>query len=201
MKKLNSEEVKALLAAIDDLIDIKLLIRKIVPNYNLTEKTYKSFISKLESLNQKLKPIFSEHLSIKDMMAIETSQDMISTILELVKNNMIVLISANSSKKKLKTIGIDPRNLIVSGGPLFIEDYKIINPNLSENALENIKKKCKRLINQLQNEDWSKNNLIFIYEKENPTDLLILNKLDRISNIIGKELKTFELDSWKNLED
>lgn len=201
MKKLNSEEVKALLAAIDDLIDIKLLIREIVPNYNLNEKTYKSFITKLESLHHKLKPIFSEYLSDQDMMSIETSEDVKNIILDLAKNNMIVLISANSSKKKLKNLGVDPRNVIVSGGPLFIEDYKVINPNLSEKALENIKKKCDRLIKQLENEDWSKNNLIFIYEKKNPTDLLILNKLDRISNIIGKNLKTFGLDSWKNLEN
>lgn len=201
MKKLNSEEVKALLTAIDDLIDIKLLIREIVPNYNLNEKTYKSFITKLESLHHKLKPIFSEYLNDEDMMLIETSEDVKNIILDLAKNNMIVLISANSSKKKLKNLGVDPRNVIVSGGPLFIEDYKVINPNLSENALENIKKKCDRLITQLENEDWSKNNLIFIYEKKNPTDLLILNKLDRISNIIGKNLKTFGLDSWKNLEN
>lgn len=201
MKKLNSEEVKALIAAIDDLIDIKLLIREIVPNYNLNEKTYKSFITKLESLHHKLKPIFSEYLSDEDMMLLETSKDVKNIILDLAKNNMIVLISANSSKKKLKNLGVDPRNVIVSGGPLFIEDYKVINPNLSENALENIKKKCDRLIKQLENEDWSKNNLIFIYEKKNPTDILILNKLDRISNIIGKNLKTFGLDSWKNLEN
>lgn len=201
MKKLNSEEVKALLAAIDDLIDIKLLIREIVPNYNLNEKTYISFITKLESLHHKLKPIFSEYLSDEDMMSIETSEDVKNIILDQAKNNMIVLISANSSKKKLKNLGVDPRNVIVSGGPLFIEDYKVINPNLSEKALENIKKKCDRLTTQLENEDWGKNNLIFIYEKKNPTDLLILNKLDRISNIIGKNLKTFGLDSWKNLEN
>ena len=84
---------------------------------------------------------------------------------------------------------------------MFVEDYKIINPNLSENAFENIKKKCKRLVNQLQNIDWSRNNLVFIYEKENPTDKLTFNKQERISTIIGKELKTFELNSWKDLED
>ncbi len=201
MKKLNSEEVKALLAAIDDLIDIKLLIRKIVPNYNLDEPIYKTFISKIETLHQKLRPIFSDYLNIENTTHKKSSEDLKKAILNIVKDNMIVLISANSSKKKLINIGIDPRNLVVSGGPLFLEDYKIVNPNLSDQALVNIKKKCERLINQLENEDWSKKDSIFLYEKENPTDLLILNKIDRISNIIGKKMKTFELNSWKDLEN
>ncbi|MFX1340570.1 MAG: DUF2100 domain-containing protein [Promethearchaeota archaeon] len=200
MKKLYSEEVKALLTAIDDLIDIKIIIRKTVPNYNLNEVVYKSFLSNLKALYQKLNPIFSAYLSDEDMRVIEPSEDLKNKILDLVKSNTIILISANSSKKKLKNIGIDPRNLIVSGGPLFIEDYTIINPNLSEKALENIKKKCERLINQLANEDWSKRDIIFIFEKENPTDILILNKLDKISHIIGKKFKIFELNSWKDLE-
>ncbi|MFX1452683.1 MAG: DUF2100 domain-containing protein [Promethearchaeota archaeon] len=201
MKKLNSEEVKAVLAAIDDLIDIKLLIRKIVPNYHLNEEIYESFISKLESLRHKLTPLFLKYLSNDDIIEKETSEDIKSEILNLAKKEMMILISANSSKKKLKNMGVDPRILIASGGPLAIEDYKIINPNLSENALKNIEKKCNRLINQLRNEDWSKNNLIFIYEKENPTDLLILNKLDKISSIIGKKVKIIGLDSWKILDD
>jgi hypothetical protein len=45
MKKLNSEQVKALLTAIEDLIDIKLLIREIVPNYNLDDVKYELFTS------------------------------------------------------------------------------------------------------------------------------------------------------------
>ncbi len=201
MKNLNSEEVKALLAAIDDLIDIKVIIREIVPNYNLSETMYQTFLSKLESLHQKLKPVFSAYLSTENKRVYEDSEDIKSTLLKLVKNNMKILISANSSKKKLKSIGIDPRNIIVSGGPLSVEDYKIVNPNLSEKALENINKKCKSLIRQLDNENWSNYNLTFIYEKENISDTLIIKKIDIISNIIGKKVNTFELKSWDDLEN
>ena len=200
MKNLNSEEIKALLAAIDDLIDIKIIIREIVPNYNLSEAMYKNFLSKLESLQQKLKPVFSAYLNTEDKSRFEDSEDIKKKLLELVKNNMKILISANSSKKKLKSIGIDPRHIIVSGGPLVVDDYKIVNPNLSEKALENINKKCQSLIRQLKNENWSNYNLIFIHEKENITDTLILKKINIISNIIGKKVNTFELKAWNNLE-
>ncbi|TFG27532.1 MAG: DUF2100 domain-containing protein [Promethearchaeota archaeon] len=201
MKTLISEKVKAILAAIDDLIDIKLLIRDIAPNYHLSEKNYKEFISKIESLHNKLAPFFSEYLNDSESHSKKSSENIENLIFDLIKSNKVVLISANASKKKLKNFGLDPRNLIVSGGPLFPEDYKMVNPNLSDSAFINIKKKCKRIVNELKNIDWSNKNLVFLYEKANPTDLLILDKIERISNIIGSSIETVELISWKNLDN
>lgn len=195
-KRIKFEEVKALLTAIDDLIEIKLLIRKSVPNYNLNESSNNQFISLLKSLQKKLVPIFSKYL--KDDIS---TKEIKKSILELMNAGKIALISANSSKKKLKSIGVDPRSLIVSGGPLFFEDYKIINPNLPVKALQGIKKKCDRLINQIKSKNWREKDLIFIYEKENPTDKLILNRTEEISNLIGKKVITFKIKSWKYLDD
>jgi hypothetical protein len=130
----------------------------------------------------------------------KSPKELKSMILEMINDRQIALITANSLKKKLKNIGVDPRNLIVSGGPLFLEDYQIVNPNLSDEALESIKKKCERLLEQIKNEDWERKNLIFIYEKNNPTDLLILDKLEKISKLIGKEVQIFEIESWNILD-
>ncbi len=199
---INSEEVKSLLAAIEDLLDIKLLIRKIVPDYDLNEELNEKFISLLFSLQKKLQPIFSKYLKQDDKISSKKKSifKLKENIKEIMERDDIILISANSSKKKIKNLGFNPQNLIVSGGPLFIEDYKIINPNITNIALQGIKKKCERLTNQLKDENWKKKDLIFIYEKENPTDKLILKKLDEISNIIGKKIKTIEIKSWKALD-
>ena len=199
---INSEEVKSLLAAIEDLLDIKLLIRKIVPDYDLNEELNEKFISLLFSLQKKLQPIFSKYLKQDDKISSKKKSifKLKENIKEIMERDDIILISANSSKKKIKNLGFNPQNLIVSGGPLFIEDYKIINPNITNIALQGIKKKCERLTNQLKDENWKKKDLIFIYEKENPTDKLILKKLDEISNIIGKKIKPIEIKSWKALD-
>ena len=199
---INSEEVKSLLAAIEDLLDIKLLIRKIVPDYDLNEELNEKFISLLFSLQKKLQPIFSKYLKQDDKISSKKKSifKLKENIKEIMERDDIILISANSSKKKIKNLGFNPQNLIVSGGPLFIEDYKIINPNITNIALQGIKKKCERLTNQLKDENWKKKDLIFIYEKENPTDKLILKKLDEIYNIIGKKIKTIEIKSWKALD-
>ena len=97
-------------------------------------------------------------------------------------------------------MGINPQYLIVSGGPLFIEDYKEINPSIPNNAIPGIEKKCERLLNQLKNEKWDNKELFFIYETNNATDKLILNRLEEISKLIGKQIKTIEINSWKDLD-
>ncbi len=194
---MNSNEVHALLTALDDLIEIKILIRKSVPKYNLDEIMQKEFQTKLNSLYTKLNPIFKKYL-VED-----NSIDHFNVLKESLTNQLTInyaLISSNSSKKRLKNIGIDPRHLIVSGGPIFFEDYKIINPKLTDKALEDIKRKCERILNIIENEDWRNKNLFFIYEKENPTDNLILNRLEDLTKIIGKKVKIIEIRDWKDFD-
>ncbi len=199
---MNSEEVKVLMAAFDDLVDIKFLIRKIVPNYELDDLMTKEFILSLTSLEQKLRPIFSKYLKQESSLEIEDTKKIVKkTILEAISNNNIILISANSSKKRLKSMGIDPRQLIVSGGPLFVEDYKVVNPNLPDSALPNLKKKCERVLNELKHEKWADKELVFVHEKENMADKLILNKLENISKEINKNIKTIDVGSWDTLEE
>jgi len=199
---MNSEEIRALLAAFDDLVDIKILIRKIVPGYELDNTLNEELTLLLSNLKEKLQPLFSKYVKQEIALITGDSKKAIkNTLLEAISNDNIVLISSNSSKKKLKSLGIDPRRLIVTGGPLFMEDYKVVNPNLPDKALPNLKKKCERVFNELKHEKWGNNELIFLYDKENATDKLILNKLDKISNLIKKEIKSIDVGSWTMLDD
>ncbi|MHA1438288.1 MAG: DUF2100 domain-containing protein [Promethearchaeota archaeon] len=189
-----------MLSVIDDLIEIKHLIRKTVPNYDLKGNLQNEFYRIIKTLYFKLQPIFSNYLKIEEFEESLTSRkNLKEKIINYLKNN-IALISANSYKKKLKNIGINPQNLIVTGGPLFLDDYKTINPNLPENTLHNLKKKIERIIFQLKSEDWTNKELFFIFDPQNITDKLILAKLEDLSFLIGKNIKTIEIKSWKDLE-
>jgi len=200
-QKIKIENIKTLLSAIDNLIDIKTIIRKTVPTYELNEELENQFISSLKTLHNKLNPFFSKYLQINaNSMATSPSASIKEKIIELANQKNLFLISANSSKKALKNVGIDPRFIIVSGGPLFSEDYTVVNPSLSENILIGIKSKCERIINQLKSEDWTKKDLVFIFEKENITDKLILKRAEQISKIIGKNVVLVGLGSWNELE-
>lgn len=195
---MKSEEVKALIEALDDLIELKTLFRKTAPTYKLDEGLETIFLSLLKSLSQKLQPIFKTYL--KDDHSEDSNKKVKERILEVLNAGNYALISSSSSKKKLKSIGIDPRNLIVSGGPLFFEDYKKINPNLPEKALIGIKKKCENLINEVKNLDLSKKGLFLITEANNPTDQLIRERIGDFSALVGKFINQLILDSWKDLD-
>ena len=200
--KIKSEEVKSILAAIDDLIEIKILIRKITPEYNLNDTLSRIFIEKLADLHKNLKPLFSKYLKEDNISKTKQSiYQLKEDIKAIIKSGNFGLVSANSSKKKLKTIGFDPRLLIVTGGPLFFEDYKKINQNISANAKVSIKKKCERILSQIENINWNQTDLIFIYDSNNTTDKLILNRIDDLSKLIGKKVKTLEISSWNVLDN
>ena len=199
--KIKSEEVKSILAAIDDLIEIKILIRKITPDYNLNDTLNKVFIEKLVDLHKNLQPLFSKYLKEEFILKPKKSINQLKEdIQDIIKRGNFGLVSANSSKKKLKTIGFDPRLLIVTGGPLFFEDYEKVNPNISDNAIISIKKKCERNLSQIENTNWNHKDLIFIYDSNNTTDKLILKRIDDLSKLIGKKVKTLEITSWDVLD-
>jgi len=199
--KIKSEEVKSILAAIDDLIEIKILIRKITPDYNLNDTLNKFFIEKLVDLHKNLQPLLSKYLKEEFILKTKKSINQLKEdIQDIIKNGNFALVSANSSKKKLKTIGFDPRLLIVTGGPLFFEDYNKINQNISDNAIISIKKKCERILTQIETINWNHKDLIFIYDSNNTTDKLILKRIDALSKLIGKKVKTLEITSWNVLD-
>ncbi|MHA1283457.1 MAG: DUF2100 domain-containing protein [Promethearchaeota archaeon] len=198
---MDSKEISSLLSALEDLLEIKSIIRKITPKYNLDDELYDTFIKTLGSLKDKLEPIFSKYVITQKSKAESFNKESFrNEIIQFAEKNNFLLLSSNSAKKKLKNLGIDARNIFVSGGPLEPEDYKKVNPNLPEKALKGIKQKCTRLLNSIKTKNWSKSELYFIYEKDNPTDKLILDKISIISDIIKKDVKTIEIPSWKILD-
>jgi len=177
------------------------LVRQIVPNYNIDEELNKKFHSLLEAMQSKLQPIFSKYLNQHNRSTlVKTKEILINDIKKLSGKTNLFLVSANSSKKKLKNIGIDPRNVIVSGGPLMFEDYKKVNPTIPDNALPGIRKKCDTLLKKIKSTNWQNKELIFIFERKNNTDKIIQEELELISDNIGKEIRVFEIISWKILE-
>ncbi|MFX1556260.1 MAG: DUF2100 domain-containing protein [Promethearchaeota archaeon] len=194
MIKLDSKDVKSLLAAIDDLLEIKILIREVVPNYELDEQLLEKYLFILESLQSKLVPLFLKYLAQNSTTTKKKSkQELINKIKELAGNLNIILVSSNSNKKKLKELGIDPRSIIVSGGPILVKNYLKVNPNISNKILPSIKKKSENLILKLKNLSSEDTDIVFLYDHENKTDKIILEELLEISGLIGKKIISYDI--------
>ncbi|MHA1764180.1 MAG: DUF2100 domain-containing protein [Promethearchaeota archaeon] len=201
--KVDREHVKAILEAIHLLLELKVLIRKSVPNYEFNDKEGKLFSELICSLQDLLEPLFLVYGGSEKRegeIEEEKKKKILLNVEELKTAPNIILISSNTVKKKLKKMGVDPRKLIATGGPFFIEDFKKINPSLTPEALTGIEKKCQNLISQLKREKWDNKDLIFIKEENNPTDNLILERIPDISDIIGKEVKVIKIKSWDMLD-
>ncbi len=197
---LSTEEVNSLLNALNPLIELKLLFRKSTPKYQLNDKMCEEFLTSLKNLKDLLNPVFSKYLAKKYLkQETESIEEKIKKITSLSETRDQVLVSSNSAKKILKALGIDPRDIIVSGGPLFFEDFKLVNPNIPDKVLPSIKKKCERILEELKSIDWKNKELYFIYEKEDIGDSLILDKMNRVEDLINKEVKTIALSSWDDL--
>ena len=196
---LTSFDVKIVLSALEDLLEIKVIFRKIAPNYVFDDLSKEKYLSILSTLNDKIQPIFQKYLT-QNKSEESTIPNEIEFLEQLKREDNIIIVSASSSKKILKKRGFNPLNIIMSGGPLIDEDYKKINPNLSEQSLLGIKKKCLNILNILQSQKAYEKPLIFIFEAQNLTDKIILNELESIIDMIGKKIDIFEIPSWGELE-
>ncbi|MHA1804333.1 MAG: DUF2100 domain-containing protein [Promethearchaeota archaeon] len=200
--KVDREHVKAILEAIHLLLELKVLIRNNVPNYEFDDKEARTFSKLISSLQELLEPLFLAYGRFENMEKEreEAKKEIILNLEDFKTTPNLILISSNAVKKKLKKMGVDPRKLIATGGPFFFEDYKKINPSLTPQAIKSIEKKCQNLINQLKREKWKNKDLIFIQEENNPTDALILERIHDISTLIGKEVKVIKIKSWSLLD-
>jgi hypothetical protein len=176
-----------------------MIIRQITPHYEINDLMKDKYISSLQKLHNRLNPIFSRYLPEEPLKGEKFLEKSRQRILNALAKDDRFLLSSNSAKKVLKDLGADPRNIIVSGGPFFLEDYQKVNPNIPDHALAGIQKKCERLKEELSEETWSDKDLYFIYEQNDIADQLTLEKIDRISKLIGRDVKTIDIKSWDEL--
>jgi hypothetical protein len=198
---INSQEVQAILEAIDILLEIKCLIRNIAPSYQLNATQLKLFDSLLNSLKNQIEPLFSKYIpSNLNGTTERKNNEILLKLKKLIESERYILISASHSKKILKNVGFNPLNIIVSGGPLILKDYLKVNPNLSKKILQGIKRKTINTFNKLKNIAKAGSKITFIYIEKNETDQIILEELSEIKDIIGKDIDLFEIPNWKMLE-
>ncbi|MGC9516531.1 MAG: DUF2100 domain-containing protein [Methanomicrobiales archaeon] len=153
------------------IIDAEEFIYASNPLHNLNEKEAQEFCNKIISIRDNLDSLLSDFGVI--------SGKNVEDDIELLSKNYIFLTTKNSFKKMFNNLGVDVQRIIVVGVPLEIEDMKIINPKIHDNALKPIKKKIEHVKNDIERK----------IEKYNPNNIIMISEADKAGEVLGKRVK------------
>ncbi len=127
---------------ISELIETEEYIYSSRPTHKLNEKESEEFCNKIIDIRSKLDEILADFGVIEK----ESSEEKIKKLSE----DFLILTTKNSFKKSFSKMGVDPQRIIVAGVPLQVEDMKILNPKIPENALQGISKKIEHVKNDIE---------------------------------------------------
>jgi len=115
-------------------------------------------------------------------------------ISELTDNYLIITTKSNF-KKVLSKFNVDPQKIVVAGVPLTLDDMKILNPHLPEQALGSIEKKIGHVQNDIERkkEQFGLENTLVVAENDKAGKILI----ERAQDLYNA--KSISLDGLKDL--
>ena len=176
--KLNDHHLSLISSIFDNSLELKTLVKRTAPFYDLDSPDLENIKTLLINLNKNISSL-SENLQI-DLEAIATAP--ISTE-DLSKH--IIILNSKSIYKKLLSLGLHKNKLVFLSSPLTIEDFKIINPAISQSNIQNFASQIDKNWTLLKNAAASNPNLAFYFVEtpDNPVNKLIKERIVEYFNI------------------
>lgn len=171
-------------SAIDALIAILCEVRAFSPMYNF-DSTFE------EEIRKHLKTVQDALNLTMEKMGLEKPQEEEKKIeVKTVDFTGILFITVSSStRRKLLDLGADPRFVVVTGGPLDVADVKNLNPNISDETLETVRRKVETVWRDIERKALDSKKILVLAEKDNKGDLMVAEKAEEIRK--RTSLKTF----------
>ncbi|MEM2146008.1 MAG: DUF2100 domain-containing protein [Candidatus Jordarchaeaceae archaeon] len=189
------EDIVRINSALDALIAILCRVRAFAPRYNFdsaTEEEIKKYFKTVQdALNLSINRTVEEPR--------EKSIEVRTVDFKDVDFKGILFITVSSStRRKLLDLGIDPRFVVVTGGPLDVADFKSLNPNMSDVAIDTVRRKVETVWRDIERKTQEVKKILVLAEKDNKGDLMVAEKVDEIRKRTG--LKTF-VKTFSSLKD
>ncbi len=171
---------------LNDLFDAEDFIYSSRPSHKLDQNNAEMFIAKIIDARKSIDEIMSD-------FGVIDKKDSKEDVKEYSKD-MLILTTKNSFKKTIVKFGFDPQRIVVAGVPLDIEDMKILNPKIPENALEPIIKKITHVKHDIERK----------LDQFDLDTVVVLTENDKQGEMLGKRAKTLynaRLITSENLKD
>jgi len=183
--------------AINILIDIKVLFRQKIPIFDIDTIEKQKIKISLSKLNEILK-------NLNEKFGIQTSNEE-KNILNLKNDlkNALIIVNSSKNRKKLLELGLNTAQILVSGGPVTVEDIKTLNPNISDVAFKNFQNKIdkfwKILKAKVEQSDYDR--LILLIEENNVADQILLNRIDEFKKRLPISIQYHQVSSFNRIEN
>lgn len=181
---------------IDLLIEIKDVLRRISPNLNLNDTQINFIKSNLIKIHTKLN-IIDEKFGVLNSFQRNGQKNS-----KYLSKQLLFLVSSAKNRKKLINLGLDPNQIIATGGPINPEDIRILNPNITESNLKGINNKIEKFWKTIESKlnESNYNSIILLIENANLADQILSKRVNEIKTRLSHSVKvltipTFDLDS------
>lgn len=186
------EDIVRINSALDALVAILCEVRAFVPSYN--------FDSAAEEDIRKLLKTVQDALNVTmGKLGLEQPQERERIEFKTIDFTGILFITVSSStRRKLLDLGVDPKFVVVTGGPLNAMDVKSLNPSIPEEALETVRRKVEGVWRDIEKRVPEANKILVLAERDNKGDLMVSERSGEIQKRTG--LKTF-VKAFSSLQD
>ncbi|MFB0563672.1 MAG: DUF2100 domain-containing protein [Candidatus Lokiarchaeia archaeon] len=181
------DDVDRITSAVDALISILSEVRAFAPRYNFNSTTEENIKNLLKNVQDALQVIMEkfglEQQQIEERIEVKT--------IDL--TGILFVVVSTYTRKRLLEVGVDPRFVVVTGGPLNAIDVKSLNPNISDEALETVRRKVEGVWRDIERKAPEVKRILVLAEKGNKGDLMVSERADEIQRRTGLQtlVKTF----------
>ncbi|MBS7250484.1 MAG: DUF2100 domain-containing protein [Candidatus Freyarchaeota archaeon] len=177
------DDVVRIGSALDALVSILCVVRAFAPEYNFDSAAEENIRRLLETVRDTL-DLTMDKFGLRNRAWVKGTD-----VRAVDFSGVLFIVVSSSARKRLLDLGVDPRFVVVTGGPLDVSDVKILNPNISDGALENVRRKVESVWRDIERKAPEARRVLILAEAGNRGDLMVSERAGEIERRTG--VKTF----------
>ena len=171
---------------LNEMIDLEEFLYTSRPTHYLKKEESQNFCERIIAIRSQLDDILA------DFGVLEKRN--IDEEIKSITDEYLILTTKSNFKKVLTKFTVDPQKIVVAGVPLQLDDMKMLNPNIPDNALGSIEKKISHVKNDIdrKKDQFNLENILVVVEEDQTGEILSLR---------SRELYNAKIISVDNLKD
>ncbi len=181
------EDIEGIRKAVDALITILCEIRSFAPGYDLDSAAEERIRSLLRAVREALGGTMEKF----GLQRLEEGGK--SEVGRVDLSGILFVVVSSSARKRLLDLGVEPRFVVVTGGPLNAVDVKALNPGISDEALEMVGRKVESVWREIESRAAEAERIVVLVEEGSEGGVMVSERADEIQRRTGVQtsVKTF----------